>query len=92
MRETVTDKAGRLLVEHRVWLRLVRPECIWADVRGDSALHRVTLATGRWHCTCEARGDCSHLLAVQLVTVPDRTEDPSHYHKAVTVGAGVWYG
>ena len=74
MRESVLDKAGRLLTDNRVIVRFVRPEIVRAVVRGDSSIHDVILAEGRWTCSCAARRDCSHLQAVQLVTVPGREQ------------------
>ena len=75
MKETVTDKASRLLTEHRVYVRLVVPEVVRAAVRGDSSVYDVDLRQGRWSCTCPVRhGDCSHLVAVYAVTVPEREQ------------------
>ena len=73
MRETVSDKAGRLLTDNRVFVRFVRPEIVRAVVRGDSGIHTVDLIQGRWSCSCAARrGACSHLAAVWAVTVPEK--------------------
>jgi uncharacterized Zn finger protein len=69
--EAVTDKARRLLADGAVFIRLVQPEIVRASVRGDHGIHTIELERGRWWCTCEARGDCSHLVAVRLVTVPE---------------------
>ena len=72
MRESGADKASRLLADHRVFIRLAVPELVRAAVRGDSSVYDVDLRQGRWSCTCPVRsGDCSHLVAVMAVTVPD---------------------
>lgn len=48
------------------------PTRILAMVRGDSAqVYRVEWIAGRWSCTCEALGRCSHGLAVQRVVVTE---------------------
>lgn len=69
-RENARTKARRLLVEGRVLIRYVGPQGIRAFVRGDSAsMREVTYSGGLWDCPCEARGTCSHILAVQTVTL-----------------------
>lgn len=70
-RESAQAKALRLLVEGRVAIRSVHMDeaVIHAYVRGDSGRTRfVRYHVGRWSCPCPARGDCSHIKAVQLVT------------------------
>lgn len=72
------DKARRLLIEGRLVVEKVAlPEnggepYIFATCRGDSGeVYRLGFDpyTAEWRCTCEARGPCSHLKALQLVTV-----------------------
>ncbi len=75
MAERADVKARRLLGEGRLIVRRVgSPDgLIVAECRGDSGQiyslgfdHR----TSEWRCTCDARSArCSHLLALQLVTV-----------------------
>lgn len=79
-RENAEAKGRRLLQEGRLHLRRVDPDDgsddprfpIVATCRGDSG-DRYTLGWDQdlleWRCTCEARGRCSHLVALQLVTV-----------------------
>lgn len=74
-RETKADKARRLLAEGRLTIVRVDPErrVIVARCKGDSG-EEYTLGydprgNGRWGCTCPGRAKCSHLLALQLVTV-----------------------
>lgn len=70
-REGADAKARRYLTEGRVIVQVVSPiHGVLAQVRGDGAVHRVTLTSGGWHCTCPAVHGCSHLLAVGLVTAP----------------------
>ena len=75
MRESVSEKSGRLLQQHKVFVRLAIPEVVRAVVRGDNGVHQVALDRGRWSCSCAARrGACSHLAAVWAVTVPEREQ------------------
>lgn len=75
-RETVDEKARRLLIEGRLIVREVgRPskkQRIVAECRGDSGeMYALGYAPkdDEWRCTCPARSDCSHLKALQLVCV-----------------------
>lgn len=69
-RESAAAKARRILAEGRVTVTACGPGYARALVRGDGAVHEVTEdARGRL-CTCQARGLCSHLLALGLVTAP----------------------
>lgn len=80
-RESSADKARRLLTEGR--LRVVRvgdserPGVIVAECRGDSgASYHLGFddKKNQWRCTCaELRGKCSHIQALQLVTIIERT-------------------
>lgn len=72
------DKARRLLIEGRLTVRHVlhledEGYLIVADCKGDSGevydLSHNPLAKTPWACTCPARTTCSHLKALQLVTV-----------------------
>lgn len=72
-RESAATKARRYLVEGRVVVEVVGTGHLLATVRGDGALHRVTYGRGGWLCACPARSRCAHLLAVGLVTAPERT-------------------
>jgi hypothetical protein len=73
-RETVEEKARRLLGEGRLHItQATAGEIIKATCRGDSG---VVYHLGydpelrHWGCTCpEQKGRCSHLIALQLVTV-----------------------
>lgn len=70
-RENAETKGRRYLTEGRI-------EIIWAQVLGTvvAKAHGETgtydcgfdAAMGEWRCTCEARGRCAHLVALQLVT------------------------
>ena len=74
--ETSDMKADRLLAEGRLIVREIgnpsHPRRIVAACRGDSgkiyALGYDPKAD-EWRCTCDARGRCSHIQALQLVTV-----------------------
>lgn len=76
MAENAGKKAGRLLTEGRLIVREVgtasHPGRIVAECRGDSgAVYNLGYdpRAEEWRCTCEARTVCSHIKALQLVTV-----------------------
>lgn len=79
---TKQQKAEKIIAERRLTVELVgdpaRPGLIIASVRGESAeVYKLGYvrgeSEGRWGCTCEANAKfhrvCSHLLALQMVTV-----------------------
>jgi uncharacterized Zn finger protein len=69
-RENAVAKARRYLTEGRVVVTAAGDGYARASVRGDGTIHQVSEdARGRL-CTCSARGVCSHVLAVGLVTAP----------------------
>ncbi len=70
-RESLQEKALRLIRDGRLIVTLVDGERIEAHVRGTDAEHVVTYQRGGWRCSCEAarfNQRCSHLASVQLVT------------------------
>ena len=75
MRENAQQKAKRILSEARLIVRRVDGPYVLAFVRGDGVMHRVECHGEHGTCTCQARGRCSHLLAVGLVTATTR-KDP----------------
>jgi uncharacterized Zn finger protein len=80
MTEDAAAKGRRLLGEGRLTVLQITPQLIYAQVRGDSgAVYNVGYEAGKneWRCSCEARGRCSHIRALQLVTViapPDKED------------------
>ena len=72
-RENARSKATRYLIEGRIVITAVAPAHVTAIARGDGTLHRVTWHPhrGGWSCTCPARSDCAHLLAVRRVVAVD---------------------
>lgn len=78
-RESADVKARRYLAEGRLTVVAVNPferAAVVATCRGDSGeLYDLgyDASRGEWRCTCEAartfRRTCSHLRALQLVTV-----------------------
>ena len=71
-RENASVKGRRLLTEGRLIVERVDGDRIVASCRGDSgAVYALGYDPARqeWRCTCPARGYCSHLVALQLVTV-----------------------
>lgn len=71
-RENVETKGRRYLTEGRLTITQVSPSVgyIAATCRGSAADYSLGFDPGRreWRCTCEARGRCAHLVALQLVT------------------------
>ena len=65
---TATDKARRLLADGCVMVIAADEAHTVARVRGDSGIHDVNFHRGKWSCTCPAFGECSHRIAVRLVT------------------------
>ena len=70
-RESAASKARRYLAEGRVVLVHVERGHATAVVRGDGAMHHVTVRGASWTCTCPARTRCSHQQAVGLVVAVD---------------------
>lgn len=72
-RESAADKGRRLLVEGRlIIVRVDSTGYIHAQCRGDSGeVYDLGFdpENTQWRCTCKARGTCSHLVALQLVTI-----------------------
>lgn len=69
-REGAESKGRRLLCEGRLIVTLARRGRVEATCRGNGAVHQLGF-NGDWWCTCEARGTCSHLVALRLITAPD---------------------
>ena len=71
-REGAESKGRRYLAEARLTVEQVDNRIVRATCRGSGALHDVRwTALHGWSCSCQARGRCSHLVALQLVTVRD---------------------
>jgi len=77
--EGVEAKGRRLLVEGRLVVEQVAGDRVVATCRDDSG-EIYTLGHDpngvTWHCSCRARGQCSHLVALMLVVVRRKTEAP----------------
>ena len=68
-RRTKWEKAIRLLVQGRLRVYHVESHIVEAEVKGDSGvLYKVGWNAGKWYCSCPARVDCYHLMALQAVT------------------------
>lgn len=72
-RASVEAKALRILLERRLTILDVGLGRVIAECRGTERVHRPSYVKGRWSCDCEGRARCSHLVALQYVTV--RPED-----------------
>ena len=69
MRESVHVKGRRLLAEGRLDIRAVDGRTIAARIRGDAGEVYCLGYSRDWYCTCPAATRCSHLVALQLVTL-----------------------
>ena len=80
-RENIHTKGRRLLTEGRVTVTYVSADglSIYARVKGDSGYEYILGHTpgNGWFCPCEARGRCSHLEALQLITINPVTQGGS---------------
>lgn len=72
MAENTDQKARRLLAEGRLTVLAVNDAAVIARCKGDSG-EEYMLGWDKnhmnWICSCKARGKCSHLKALWLVTV-----------------------
>lgn len=68
-RESAAVKGRRYLTEGRLTVTRVDRSGVDAECRGAGAFYRVGYVNGVWSCACPALGTCSHLHALQLVTV-----------------------
>lgn len=79
MAENAQEKGRRLLTEGRLTLlRVLANGYVHAQCRGDSAeVYDLGFDPGRaqWRCSCPAKGTCSHLVALQLVTLTPHPEE-----------------
>jgi hypothetical protein len=83
VRENAREKARRYLGEGRLVVRSVDAAQIDATCRGGGETYRLGHdAAGGWWCSCEARGTCSHLHALQLVTNRGRRRAPAERRAA----------
>ncbi len=77
-RETIEAKAARLLAGGRVTVTSVTGDHVSAACQGDTGAYDLGYdprRPGGWWCSCRASANgrtCSHLLALQLVTVRRR--------------------
>lgn len=69
-REDHDGKARRYLAESRLTVLSVNGDTVTATCRGAGTVRQLGHDPARgWWCTCPARTACSHLAALQLVTV-----------------------
>lgn len=68
MTEAVERKAARYLAEGRLTVRARSGHNVRATCRGGAEYELGHEPDHGWFCGCPARGICSHLVALQLVT------------------------
>lgn len=78
-RESVEDKARRLLATGRLTVTSVVGDHVAAVCQGDTGCYDLGHQPGRgWWCSCAVRTDrCSHLAALWLITIRRRAPDPT---------------
>lgn len=68
--ETTAAKARRYLTEGCLTVIRVDGDVIDAVLEGGTGTYELGREWARgWHCTCPARGRCSHVAALKLVTL-----------------------
>jgi uncharacterized Zn finger protein len=72
MRETIPEKAARLLTAGSVYVQRADGARVAATVEGDHGRYVVVFDGERWTCSCDAWKNCSHVAAVELVATPAR--------------------
>lgn len=79
MTETTENKARRLLAEGCLLIRSVDSEWITASIESDNGHYDLGLNPNGWWCTCPNRTRrCSHLVALQRVTVANTQRNEDH--------------
>lgn len=74
-RATVEAKAIRILLERRLTILAVNKTRVIAECRGNSdRTYHLGWTHDRWHCHCDSKGKCSHLTALQMVTMRPEPE------------------
>jgi hypothetical protein len=68
VRENALSKGRRYAAEGRLVVRSLNLEGARAECRGDGTIYALGFEDGRWWCSCQARGRCSHQYALGLVT------------------------
>jgi len=68
VRESAEQKGRRYILEGRLVIRHVDGGIIRAECRGGGAVWNLGRSAAGWWCSCPARGRCSHLHALMLVT------------------------
>jgi uncharacterized Zn finger protein len=71
-RETIPEKAARLLSSGAVYVQRADGRRVAATVQGDHGRYIVACDGERWACSCAAWKVCSHVAAVELVATPMR--------------------
>jgi hypothetical protein len=82
-RESIDQKALRLIATGRVRVALVEPGRALVTVRGDSGgVWRVSYRRGGWTCPCPAYGRCAHLAVALLVVGRPGNPDAAEQERA----------
>jgi uncharacterized Zn finger protein len=68
VREGAEARGRRYLTEGRLVVERVVAGEVYARCRGSGAVYALGFDERGWWCSCPARGRCSHVVALQLVT------------------------
>jgi uncharacterized Zn finger protein len=71
-RETIPQKAERLLSTGAVYVQRADGVRVAATVHGDHGRYAIVFDGERWACSCQSFRACSHIAAVELVATPMR--------------------
>lgn len=75
MHENAQTKARRYLTEGRLVVSIVHANRVRATCRGDGRIYELDVDHDVWSCSCEARGRCSHLLALgSVIAIKENTQ------------------
>jgi hypothetical protein len=77
-REPLNRKAERLLNDHRLQITRLDGDQVEAVIQGDHGNYRLGHRDGRWTCSCPARIECAHIVALTRVTTPCPAYQPIH--------------
>lgn len=72
MRESLPEKAARLLASGAVHVQRADGVKVAASVQGDHDRYVVVCDGERWVCSCPAWKSCAHVRAVELAATPAR--------------------
>ena len=82
MRETVEQKARRLLLTGKIQIIRVSGKFIEARIIGDNGIYQTTIWDGAYSCSCPyphrtAKKECSHAKSLRIIWKPQKLKKAS---------------